>query len=152
MKLRINETKEEMYSFPFTDSKDVYEKMKEYGKADRELFMVMYLNAQGHVMDCELNSIGTVNTSFVHPKEVFRSALLVNAVSIICIHNHPSGNTTPSTEDRELTKSLVKAGTLLQITVLDHLIIGADCYFSFADQGLIGDYETEAGKGFDVNT
>ena len=96
MKLRINESKEVLYSFPFTDSKDVYNKMKEYSKADREMFMVMYLNARNHVIDCELHSVGMVDSAAVYPREVFRGALLANACAIICVHNHPSGDVTPS--------------------------------------------------------
>ncbi len=146
MRLRINETREALYSFPFIDSKDVYNKMKEYAKADREMFMVMYLNAKRCVTGCELNSIGTVSTSFVFPKEVFRGALLANAVGIICIHNHPSGDVTPSTQDDQLTRDIVKASVLLQITVLDHVILGTEGYYSYADHGRIAEYEIEAGK------
>lgn len=146
MKLRINETKEERYSFPFTDSKDVYNKMKEYARADREMFMVMYLTAQNHVIDCELHSIGAVNTSAVYPREVMRGALLANACSVICIHNHPSGDVAPSTQDDEITKEIVKAGVVLQVRVLDHIILGTEGYFSYADDGRLGDYEQEAGK------
>lgn len=146
MKLRINENKEELYSFPFTDSKDVYNKMKEYAKADREMFMVMYLNAQNHVLDCELHSIGMVDSSAVYPKEVFRGALLANACAIICIHNHPSGSVTPSASDNEITEAIVKAGVILQVNVLDHVIIGTEGYYSYADEGRLGEMEQEAGK------
>jgi len=146
MKLRINETKENLYSFPFTDSKDVYNKMKEYSKADREMFMVMYLNAQNHVIDCELHSIGMVDSAAVYPREVFRGALLANACSIICVHNHPSGAVTPSGHDDQITKEIVKAGTVLQVRVLDHIIMGAQGYYSYADEGKIGDMEAKAGK------
>jgi len=150
MKLRINESKEVLYSFPFTDSKDVYEKMKEYAKADREMFMVMYLNTQNHVIDCELHSIGMVDTAAVYPREVMRGALLANASAIICVHNHPSGTVTPSGYDDEITKAIVKAGIILQIRVLDHVIIGTQGYYSYADKGKIGDMEAEAGKKQDL--
>jgi len=146
MKLRINETREVLYSFPFTDSKDVYNKMKEYARADREMFMVMYLTARSHVIDCELHSIGAVNTSVVYPREVMRGALLANARSIICVHNHPSGDVTPSAQDDQITKEIVRAGVILQVMVLDHIILGHDGYYSYADEGKIGDMEAEAGK------
>ena len=146
MKLRVNEIKDPLYPFAFTSSKDVYEKMKEYAKADREMFLVMYLSAQSKVIDCELHSIGAVNTSAVYPREVYRGALVANACAIICIHNHPSGDVTPSASDDEITKELVKAGMLLQVDVLDHVIIGKDGYYSYADEGKIGDMEAEAGK------
>lgn len=146
MKLRINESKEVMYSFPFTDSKDVYEKMKEYSKADRELFMVMYLNTKNHVLGCELHSVGMVDTTPVYTRELFRGALLANAVGIIVIHNHPSGDVAPSVSDNEITGELVKAGVILQIKVLDHVIIGTEGYYSYADEGRLGEMEQEAGK------
>ncbi|MCK4384697.1 MAG: hypothetical protein KAW52_00395 [candidate division Zixibacteria bacterium] len=152
MKLRINESKEVLYSFPFTDSKDVYNKMKEYAKADREMFMVMYLNARNHVIDCELHSVGMVDSASVYPREVFRGALLANACAIICVHNHPSGDVTPSGSDNEITSAVVKAGVILQVNVLDHIIIGTEGYYSYADEGRIGDYEKEAGKAVDVNS
>ena len=146
MKLRINESKEVLYNFPFTDSKDVYQKMKEYAKADREMFMVMYLSSKSHVIDCELHSIGAVDTTPVYPREVSRGALLANACAIICIHNHPSGDCRPSEPDNEITRQIVKAGAILQVKVLDHVILGAEGYFSYADDGCMGDYEQEAGK------
>ena len=146
MKLRINESKEVMYNFPFKDSRDVYEKMKEYAKADREMFMVMYLSAKSQVIDCELHSLGAVDTCGVYPREVMRGALLANASAIICVHNHPSGDCHPSEPDNEITKQLVKAGELLNIKVLDHVILGTEGYYSYADHGRIAEYEIEAGK------
>lgn len=150
MKIRIDDTKEVRYNFRFSSSLDVYEKMKEYAKADRELFMVMYLTAQNQVVDCELHTIGSVNTSAVYLGEVFRGALLANASSIICVHNHPSGECEPSKGDNEITKSLVHAGCLLQIKVLDHVIIGNGQYYSYGDQGLMGDYEAEAKRSLSL--
>ena len=147
MKLRINESKEVLYSFPFKDSKDVYNKMKEYAKADREMFMVMYLNTQNHVIDCELHSIGMVDSSAVYPREVMRGALLANVCAIICIHNHPSGDISPSGQDDQITQELVKAGAVLQIRILDHIILGNGAYYSYADDGRLADYERKAGKG-----
>jgi len=146
MKLRINETKENRYNFPFKDSQDVYSKMKEYAKADREMFMVMYLTAKNQVIDCELNSIGMVDSAAVYPKEVFRGALLANACSIICVHNHPSGDVTPSAGDDDITNEIVKAGVILQVRLLDHVIMGAEGYYSYADEGKLEEMEAKAGK------
>ena len=146
MRLRINETREALYSFPFTDSKDVYNKMKEYARADREMFMVMYLTGKKHVIDCELHTIGAVDTAAVYPREVFRGALLANASAIICVHNHPSGDVTPSAQDDQVTKEIVKAGVVLQVKVLDHVILGAEGYYSYADEGRIAEEELAAGK------
>ena len=146
MKLRINETRETLYSFPFTSSKDVYQKMKEYAKADREMFMVLYLTGKKHVIDCELHSVGAVNTASVYPREVMRGALMANACAIICVHSHPSGDVTPSAQDDQVTKEIVKAGVVLQVKVLDHIILGDGCYYSYADEGRITEEEIAAGK------
>ena len=77
--------------------------------------------------------IGTINYSVVHPREVFKEAYLLSASAIICVHNHPSGNTFPSREDIEITKKLEEVGLLLGIKVLDHLIIGNESYYSFLE-------------------
>ena len=79
----------------------------------------------------------------VHPREVIEGALKNNAVSLILVHNHPSGSPTPSQNDRAVTRELVYAGSIMQIRVLDHIIIGDNTYFSFAAQGLIGEYELD---------
>ena len=80
--------------------------------------------------------MGSLNQSIVHPREVFKTALLSSAAAIILIHNHPTGDTTPSSEDFEVTRRLQEAGTLLGIKVLDHIIIGTS-YYSFAEMGVI---------------
>jgi len=93
-------------------------------KAERqEHFVGLYLNARHELIHKELVSIGTVNASIVHPRDVFAPALLHNAVAVIVAHNHPSGDATPSAEDREVTQRLKDAGRLLGISVLEHLII-----------------------------
>ena len=80
--------------------------------------------------------IGTINQSLVHPREVFKEAYLLSASSIICVHNHPSGNVNPSNNDIVITKQLKEVGLLLGINVLDHIIIGKDKYYSFNDNGI----------------
>jgi DNA repair protein RadC len=80
---------------------------------------------------------GTINESLVHPREVFKEAYLLSASSIICVHNHPSGNVTPSKNDEVLTKQLKNCGELLGIRVLDHIIVGNNSYFSFLEKGLL---------------
>jgi len=82
-------------------------------------------------------SIGTVNASLVHPREIFKVALLCNASAVILAHNHPSGNPTPSHEDIDITNRLKKAGEILGIEVLDHIIIGDNTWTSFKEKGLI---------------
>src|SRR5215831_19290703 len=106
---------------------------------DREHFVIILLNQKNRINDVNTVSIGSLTASIVHPREVFKSAILSNAASIICGHNHPSGDCQPSREDRALTQRLVEAGKLLGISVLDHVIIGdgTSAYFSFADEGLL---------------
>ena len=102
---------------------------------DREEFRVLLLNAKHKVMGVHTVSIGSLTVSILHPREVYKAAILANAAAIIGIHNHPSGNPDPSLEDHALTKRLSEAGTLLGIRLLDHVIIGENTHYSFADQG-----------------
>ena len=106
---------------------------------DREHFVIILLNQKNRINGVNTVSIGSLTASIVHPREVFKSAILSNAASIICGHNHPSGDCQPSREDRALTQRLVEGGKLLGISVLDHVIIGdgTSAYFSFADEGLL---------------
>ena len=85
----------------------------------------------------EETSRGSLTTTILHPREVFKSAILANAASIILVHNHPSGDPTPSREDIEITKRLQRAGHLLGIKVLDHIVIGREKYVSMKDDGYI---------------
>src|SRR5262249_14297882 len=105
---------------------------------DREHFVIILLNQKNRVIGVNTVSVGSLTASIVHPREVFKGAILSNAASIICGHNHPSSDCQPSREDRAITTRLVEAGKLLGISVLDHVIIGGDGrYFSFADEGLL---------------
>ena len=106
---------------------------------DREHFVVLLLNQKNRIVGVNTVSIGSLTASVVHPREVFKPAILSNAAAIILAHNHPSGAPQPSQEDRVLTVRLVTAGKLLGISVLDHVIIGdgTSAYFSFADEGLL---------------
>ena len=102
---------------------------------DREQFLVCCLDAKHAIIGVNVVSIGSLTLSIVHPREVFKPAILLNTSAIICAHNHPSGDPEPSSEDRALTTRLRQAGDLLGITVLDHLILGDDRTYSFADRG-----------------
>jgi DNA repair protein RadC len=105
---------------------------------DREHFVTLLLDQKHQVVGIHTVSMGSLTASVVHPREVFKSAILANAAAIICGHNHPSGDPQPSREDRALTTRLVEGGKLLGITVVDHIIIGAEGkYFSFGDEGLL---------------
>ena len=108
-----------------------------FADLDREHFVVCGLDAKNSLIGTNLVSIGSVTMAIVHPREVFKPVILMNAAGWICVHNHPSGDTTPSQEDRVLTKRLREAGDLLGITLLDHLILG-EGFYSFADQGWPG--------------
>ena len=107
------------------------------GHLDREHFVCVHLDARNRPTEYETVSIGTLTASIVHPREVFKSAIVGNAASIILAHNHPSGELTPSADDLALTKRLCEVGELLGIEVLDHLVIGTDDHLSMKDRGLI---------------
>lgn len=109
----------------------------------KELFKVLYLNSQNQITATEDLFEGTVNSSAGSPREVIERAIKNNAVSLIFVHNHPSGNPAPSQSDKELTRELVYAARIMGIKVLDHIIIGNDRYFSFAGEGLIEQYELD---------
>ncbi len=109
----------------------------------KEVFKVIYLNSQNQILDTVDLSEGTVNSSSVSPRDVIEGAITSNATALIFVHNHPSGNPEPSTNDKGLTRELVYAGKLLRLRVLDHIIIGDNRYYSFAGEGLIEEYETD---------
>jgi len=107
--------------------------------ADREIFLAVCLNTKNEPTAISTVSVGTLNTSTVHPRELFKFAILSSAAGIILAHNHPSGNVTPSDEDSQITARLVEAGTLLGIEVLDHIITGpGGQYQSMKELGLLG--------------
>lgn len=111
----------------------------------RECFMVIYLDAKNRVMDDEILFTGTVTATAVYPREVVRSALTHGAAALIFVHNHPSGNPCPSPDDMTITRRLIEACALMSITVHEHLIIGADGFYSFADHGHMMEIKTEIG-------
>jgi DNA repair protein RadC len=102
-------------------------------KKDREIFLSILLTARNTVIGIETVSMGTMNCSLVTPRELFKSALLANAFSIIICHNHPSGDMEPSNEDITITEQIVEAGKLLNIEVLDHLIISEKGFISLKE-------------------
>ena len=102
-----------------------------------EEFRLLSLDTQNRVKQDRLITRGILNGSLVHPREVFRAAIRDAAAGIVVIHNHPSGDPTPSDEDRAVTKQLADAGKLLNIPLYDHVVVGADSYFSFAEANLL---------------
>ena len=103
----------------------------------KEHFIALHLNSKNRLLCLEIVSVGSLNATVVHPREVYKSALLSSAAAIVFVHNHPSGDTTPSAEDNEITCRLQQASEILGIRLLDHVIIGTDCHYSFADNGLL---------------
>lgn len=104
---------------------------------DREHFCCLLLDTKNRPVGFTVVSIGSLNASIVHPREVYKPAILASAASLILIHNHPSGDPTPSQEDLEVTRRLGEAGQILGITVRDHIIIGNGCYLSYKEKGLL---------------
>jgi DNA repair protein RadC len=102
-----------------------------------EVFAVLLLSTKHQVIGYHEVSRGTLDSSVVHPREVFKAAILANASAVVLAHNHPSGNPTPSPEDHQITRRLSRAGELLGIHVLDHVIVGDPGYVSFRERGLL---------------
>jgi DNA repair protein RadC len=103
----------------------------------KERFVVLWLNSANRVTGLEIVSEGTLNASVVHPREIFRGAIVATSAAIIIAHNHPSGNPEPSQEDITITKQIVETGKIIGIPVHDHIIFADDTYTSFAERGLI---------------
>ena len=105
--------------------------------ADKEHFVVLCLNQKNRLNGFKHVSTGTLSTSLIHPREVFIAALELRAAALIFVHNHPSGDPTPSPEDREITKRLIECGDLLGFRVLDHIILGRNKHYSFQERGML---------------
>ncbi|WP_311516569.1 DNA repair protein RadC [uncultured Anaerococcus sp.] len=121
-----------------TSSADVYTYMKnELTFKKKEHFVAILLDTKNVIIAEETISIGDLSSTIVNPREVFKPAIKKSANSIVLVHNHPSGNPTPSMEDLQITKRLVDAGEILDISVLDHIIIGKDKFYSFKKEGNI---------------
>jgi DNA repair protein RadC len=135
--------KEKMLSRPVChSSKEVFDYLYHTLRdAKTERFKVLFLDAKNYILEERTFFEGTVDSSAVYPREVIKAAVRFGASSLIFVHNHPSGDPEPSESDKEITQELVFATNIMQIKVLDHIIIGNNCYFSFADQGLIDRYE-----------
>lgn len=111
--------------------------MPDMSSLKQEHFVTLFLNVKNQVMHKQTIFIGSLNSSIVHPREIFREAVKRSAASIICAHNHPSGNATPSPEDIEVTKRLQEAGFIIGIELIDHVIIGDHQYVSMKEKGYI---------------
>lgn len=140
MKLRLLQVREAMGD-TVKSAEKVAELMGEEAKADRECFWVLHLNTQLQLIDKELVAMGSLEAAIIHPREVFRKAIINSAHAIVTVHNHPSGGLIPSEEDKVIWRTLREAGELLQIKVLDNLIIvpGGGHYSEASDAALTVD-------------
>jgi DNA repair protein RadC len=103
----------------------------------KEHFFTVHLDGKNRIICLDLVSIGSLNQSIVHPREVFKTSLSTSAAALLLVHNHPSGDPSPSSEDISITRRLKEGGELLGIKVLDHVIVGYDGYLSFVEKGLL---------------
>jgi DNA repair protein RadC len=133
----VREDAPEWVTTRFTSPKQVFELFKDLIYETKEHFITLHLDGKNRIMCMDRVSIGSLNQSIVHPREVFKTALLSNAAAIICVHQHPSGDPNPSSEDLSITKRLKEAGELMGIRVLDHIVVGHEDYISFVEKGLM---------------
>lgn len=117
---------------------DVYEIVKHLKDSDREQFLTICMSVKNEVLSIETTSVGTLTANLVHPREVFKSAILQNAAGIIIAHNHPSGDPNPSEEDINITKRLFEASKIMDILLLDHLVVGNGIFKSLKEMGKMG--------------
>lgn len=121
-----------------TSPRDAFELLRKAAQGmDRECFWRLDLDSRNRVISYEMVSMGTLTASLVHPREFFRAALMLPAAGVIAAHNHPSGDCSPSSDDRETTRRLKAAGELLGVPLVDHIILSGDRFFSFREAGLL---------------
>ena len=117
-----------------TCAKDVFDLFHERLKDEKqEKFIILMLNTKNHIIGQEIIAKGTLDSAEIHPREVFKSAIKNSAARIVLVHNHPSGDPTPSEEDKDVTKKLMDAGSILGISVLDHVIVGGEGWWSWKE-------------------
>ena len=131
----VKESSIKVESYPkLLSSADVHKLMRTlFDGLDREHFKIACLDSKHQLIGIHTVSVGSLSLSIVHPREAFKAAILLSSAALILMHNHPSGDPTPSQEDRALTRRLKDGGELLGIAVLDHLVLGDWRYYSFAD-------------------
>ncbi|MCK9168796.1 MAG: DNA repair protein RadC [Treponema sp.] len=117
--------------------RDVVPFVRNYSVLPKEHFICVTLNGGHEVLKIRIASVGTINRTLVHPREIFSEALMENASAMIVCHNHPSGTCTPSEDDIETTQTLIAASQIIGITLLDHIILDRDSYFSFLEHNLL---------------
>lgn len=125
----------------YTDPRMVFDACRDMANLDREHFVVLHLDGKNRIIARETVSIGSLNQTIVHPREVFKTAVHNGSAAIICVHNHPCGDPEPSDEDRDITRRLCEAGDIIGIKVLDHIIVGQGNYFSFIEFGYMSNHQ-----------
>lgn len=121
----------------YTNPSQVFETFSFLMKETKEMFLTLHLDGKNRIICMDLVSVGSLNQSIVHPREVFKTACLSNAAAIILVHQHPTGDPAPSSEDIAITRRLKEAGEIMGIKILDHIIIGNGDYLSFVERGLM---------------
>ena len=132
-----DETEKYFNSKSITNSRDIYELFSYLSRETKEHFISIHLDTKNRIICVDTISVGSLTSSIVHPREVFKSVLLSSAASIAIVHNHPSGTPEPSKDDINITKRLKEAGDFLGIPVIDHIIIGNGCYISLIEKGYL---------------
>lgn len=122
---------------PIRNPQDIVPFVKNYAMSMKEHFLVVTLNGGHEIINIHVVSVGTLNRSLIHPREVFQVGIKENAAALILCHNHPSGNCQPSDEDIETTKVLMKASYIMGIDILDHIIVDCESYFSFVENNIL---------------
>ncbi len=121
----------------YTSPSQIFDAFRFLMHETKEYFLTLHLNGKNQISCVDVVSIGSLNQSIVHPREVFKTALLSSAAAVILVHQHPTGDPAPSGEDIAITRRLKEAGEILGIKILDHCIIGQDSYISFVERGLL---------------
>lgn len=139
--VRFMEQRELEESYPvkvvMEKSETVYQEMRDIKCWEKEVFVAFYLDTRRQVISREILSIGTVDSAVIHPREVFRTAIMRNASAVIIAHNHPSGGLEPSDEDMQVTRQLKEAGRIIGIQLLDHVIVTREGHYSFDNKGML---------------
>jgi DNA repair protein RadC len=133
---RTSKLESKGFKVKIKSAEDVYNYFKdELACKNKEHFIALFLDTKNRIIGEEVISVGTLNSSIIHPREVFNPAIKASANSVVIVHNHPSGDCLPSKEDEEVTKMLNEAGRILGIKVLDHVIVGKDGFFGIKEKG-----------------
>jgi DNA repair protein RadC len=143
MKYDIISVRSSRTPYKVSSPSDIFAVLRRYASARSERFIVLTLDGAHQVIRANIISIGLVNRTVVHPREVFYPAIVQNACAIVVSHNHPSGRLDPSPEDRDITDRLRQASEVLGIALLDHVIIGRTGFYSFVEHGLLSAPSTD---------